>query len=631
VLLYDGECGYCRRWAERGTRWLAGLVVFRPSQESMADYPELKAEALAQSVHLVGVDGTVEKGAAAALHALAYRPGWGGPWWLYRRIPVFASISEFVYRFVARNRYVFSRIDAALYGKHPGPVQYGIIRNLFLLGLSIVYLVAFLSFWVQADGLIGSRGILPVAETMEIVGANLEGDGVGRLEGILRFPTVFWAGSSDAAVQIVCVAGTLAALVAGLGILGPLPFFVLWLLYLSICTVGQIFFGYQWDILLLETGFLAIFFAPWRVRPGIRFVREPSRIVLFLYRWLLFRLMLGSGLVKIGSGDETWWPSMSAMSVHYETQPIPSWTAWYVHNLPAGMHRLSTAATLFLELLVPFLLFAPRRLRFVAAFAFIALQILILSAGNYTYFNWLTIVLCIPLLDDSIVPAKLRSGIVRMDTKEELRWVRTGLRIVRATLLCLVMTVSCGLFFSQVDRFLARFQHGGTYRMAESITVLYSSISQFRSISTYGLFAVMTTDRPEITIQGSADGIEWKDYVFKYKPGPMDRAPPFVAPHQPRLDWQMWFAALRSFQNRSTRGWMQPFLLRLLEGSEPVLGLLSENPFPHRPPKYVRAIVTEYRFTDPAEREETGNWWRTSDELPFSPPMSLAEEPKPAD
>jgi hypothetical protein len=506
-----------------------------------------------------------------------------------------------------------------------------VIRNLFLSGLAIIYLIAFASFWVQADGLIGSRGILPVAHTMEIVDGNLEQDGVGPAGKFFRFPTVFWGASSDAAVQAVCVAGMVAALVAGLGLLGPLPIFVMWLLYLSVCTVGQIFFGYQWDILLLETGFLAIFFAPWRLRPGPWFAREPSRIVLFLYRWLLFRLMLGSGLVKIGSGDETWWPSMSAMSVHYETQPIPSWTAWYIHNLPADMHKFSTASTLVLELLVPFLLFAPRRLRFLAGFLFIGLQIAILSSGNYTFFNWLTIVLCIPLFDDSLLPAKFRNRIVRMEAGESPRWASTTLRVVRVTLLCIVLTVSCSLFYNQVDRFLLRFGLGGTYQMGRPITALYSAISQFRSISTYGLFAVMTTDRPEITIQGSADGKEWKDYVFKYKPGPENRAPPFVAPHQPRLDWQMWFAALRSFQNRSTRGWMEPFLFRLLQGSEPVLGLLSENPFPDQPPKFVRAVISDYRFTDAAEREETGNWWHRSGELPYAPPVRLPEKIVPSE
>ena len=631
VLLYDGECGYCRRWAERGRRWLAGRVDFRPGQDMAADYPELSAEELALSIHLVGADGAIEKGAAAAFRALAYRPGLGGPWWLYRRLAGLAPVSEFIYRFGARHRTLFSRIDAALYGRLSGPVQYGFVRNLFLLGLAIIYLIAFASFRVQADGLIGSRGILPIGQTMEIVDANLERDGVGPAGKFLRFPTVFWVASSDAAVQAVCVTGMVAALVAGLGLLGPLPFFLMWVLYLSICTAGQIFLGYQWDILLLETGFLAIFFAPWRVRPGLRFAREPSRIILFLYRWLMFRLMLGSGLVKIGSGDETWWPLMSAMSVHYETQPIPTWTAWYMHNLPAGMHKLSTASTLMLELLVPFLLFAPRRLRLLAACSFIGLQIIILSAGNYTFFNWLTIVLCIPLLDDSLLPAKLRNRIVRIDMKDGPRWLGASLAVVRLTLLCLLLTVSCGLFFGQANRFLTRFQLGGEYRMVRPISELYRAISPFRSISTYGLFAVMTTDRPEITIQGSVDGREWKEYVFKYKPGPRDRAPPFVAPHQPRLDWQLWFAALRSYQNNSTRGWMEPFLTRLLQGSEPVLALLSENPFPHHPPKYVRAIISDYRFTDPATRKETGNWWSSSGDRLYAPPLRLPEEIEPSE
>ncbi len=627
-VLYDGDCGYCRRWMDRGQRWLKGKVAFRPMQEATREYPDLSLQDLLESVHLVCPDGTVKKGAAAAFCALSHRRGWKWPWWLYRSVPAVAKVSEFAYRFVARHRTLFSRFDVLLYGRVTGPLRYGFVRNLFLSGLAAVYLLAFASFWIQADGLIGSRGILPVSETMNIVSANLDQAGASTVEKMIRFPTVFWITSGDGAVHAVCVAGILLAVIAGMGLFGPLSFFLLWILYLSISTAGQIFLGYQWDILLLETGFLAIFFAPWRLRPSWFRASEPSRIVLFLYRWLLFRLMLGSGLVKIGSGDETWWPSLGAMSVHYETQPIPSWTAWYVHQLPAGIHKCSTAATLALEFLIPIFVFAPRRLRLLAAACFAGLQVVILATGNYTFFNWLTIVLCIPLLDDSILPPAMGQRIRRLEPSGRPDWIRWCLAGTRAGLLTLVLVVSGSLFLGQVSGFLSRFELSLGHRMSGPVAALYQAIAPFRSISTYGLFAVMTTSRPEITIQGSTDGVRWKDYVFKYKPGPRDRKPPFVAPHQPRLDWQMWFASLRSFQNRSTRGWMEPFLLRLLTGSEPVLGLLETNPFPDTPPKYVRAVVSPYRYTNHDERRETGNWWHRDDERPYTPILSLPEKTK---
>jgi len=635
VVIYDGECGFCRRWVARAKPKLRGRIDFLPSQAAGDPFPEIPREALAEAVQLIDTDGSVKKGAAAILRAMSARPTGKAGWWCYRHVPGVAPVAERMYRFVAGHRRFFSSAVGWISGPHEEPPGNRVTRWFFLRGLAAIYLIAFASFWYQADGLIGRGGILPVGVTMERVEGNLKQQEISGWGSFLQFPTVFWAGEGDGMVTAVCAAGVVISLVALTGVVEPLCFLWLWLLYLSLCSVGGIFMGYQWDILLLETGFLAIFFGSWEFRPRLFGGSEPSPWIRFLLRWLLFRLMLGSGLVKIASGDESWWPKMSAMSVHYETQPIPTWTAWLVHQLPEAFHRFTTGLTLLAELIVPFLIFGPRRIRFVGAAVVIGLQFIILSTGNYTFFNWLTIVLCLPLLDDGCFRRRWRDE--ALSTPSGLRWLLRARRPVVAVVAAAILPVSFFMFWGQVDRFHARFGGEGDYRMPVWAGAIADAVSPFRSVSTYGLFAVMTTSRPQIIMQGSLDGKEWTDYEFKHKPGRLDRRPRFVAPHQPRLDWQMWFAALRSAQNPATQAWFVPFAFRLHEGSPAVLRLLAFNPFPEGPPTYIRAIVYDYRFTDRQTRRDTGQWWQRSDARIYCPAEPLRRifedrmSPRPAD
>lgn len=461
------------------------------------------------------------------------------------------------------------------------------VEWLFLRLLGLIYFIAFTSLGLQVVGLIGSRGILPVSEHLHAL--------YGRHgpRAYLLAPTLFWLNASDSALRLTCQVGALLALLLTLGLAPRLLAVLLYLLYLSLVHAGQVFLAYQWDALLLEAGFLAIFL-------------DGSSLSLWLGRWLLFRLMFLSGAVKLLSGDPTW-RSLTALSFHYQTQPLPNPVAWYLHQAPLWFHRLSTLFVLIVELAVPFLAFGPPSARLVAAGAFVLLQALIFLTGNYNFFNLLTIALCLFLLDDAILPDLTPA------------WLR-GLipPVAQPTGRARLPTLIAAVFILPTSLALTAATLG--LPLPAPAQRALSAVGPWRAVNTYGLFAVMTTVRPEIVVEGSLDGETWLAYEFRYKPGEVRRPPPFVAPHQPRLDWQMWFAALRP---AFATPWFPRFLVRLLEGSPEVLSLLAKNPFPQGPPRYVRARLYDYRFTDFATRRATGAWWERELLGEYFPPIAL--------
>jgi hypothetical protein len=457
---------------------------------------------------------------------------------------------------------------------------------LFLRLLGLTYLIAFLSLATQVQGLIGPQGLLPAASLLESLSARL------GPERFWLLPTVFWLGAGEAALRAGALAGIFLSLLLVVGVL-PLPALgLLWALYLSFTSVGQVFLGYQWDSLLLETGFLALFLAPPRLIPRPGRESEPSPLALWLLRFLLFRLMLSSGLVKLESGDPSW-RGLTALRVHYETQPLPTWVGWWVHQLPPWFHTLCGVLMFVFELGVPILIFAPRRLRVAGAAALVAFQLLIAATGNYGFFNLLTVVLCLLALDDLALPRRLRARLSASEARPPRPWPVW----VVAPVAALVVLVSLAQMAGRA---------GLDLPWPSPALALFRAVAPFRTINPYGLFAVMTTSRPEIVVEGSADGETWRAYEFRWKPGDVTRPPAFVAPHQPRLDWQMWFAALETCEENP---WFVRFLVKLLEGSPPVLGLLTANPFPDRPPRFVRAVLYDYRFTQPARPWSEGAWW----------------------
>jgi hypothetical protein len=347
-----------------------------------------------------------------------------------------------------------------------------------------------------------------------------------------------------------------------------------------------VFMAYQWDALLLEAGFLSIFLGS-------------SPAIAKLFRWLLCRFIFLSGAVKLVSGDPAW-RHFTALPVHYETQPLPTPLAWYIFQFPGWFHRVSVGFMFFVELLVPLLVLAPRRLRHFAGGSIITLQILIFLTGNFAFFNFLTIALCLFLYEDTTLGrrppktllARLAPRTGAAGSTSAPRWQAAFYNVFAAFVLLISGFVTAGELTA--------------IRWAPADAVI-RAIAPFEIINTYGLFANMTTTRPEIVIEGSNDGETWLAYEFKYKAGALSRRPRFVEPHQPRLDWQMWFAALGDYRYDP---WTLHFMARLLEGTPEVLVLLSKNPFPNSPPHYVRALVYEYHFTTPSEKKATGHWWR---------------------
>ncbi|HEV8345901.1 MAG TPA: lipase maturation factor family protein [Vicinamibacterales bacterium] len=476
---------------------------------------------------------------------------------------------------------------------------YSVGTWVFLRLLGIIYLCAFWSLAVQIVGLAGHDGILPARLYMDSARAWAAAENVG-LDRFRVLPTLCWFGASDAFLKSLCVAGVVLALLLIAGVVPIVTLPLLWLDYLSLVVVGREFLSYQWDVLLLETGLLSIVLAPIAWRDRLRDRMPPQRLAVWLMLWLLFRLILGSGLVKLASGDPTW-RSLTAMLYHYETQPIPTPPAWYAHQLPAWVHEASTFATLAIELVVPFFMFGPRRLRQIAFGLFIGLQALVAITGNYAFFNLLSASLCVFLIDDETI------GI---GVAQAFRPARIQRAIVIA-IAAMTFPVSVLAFTNGV---------GLPLPIARLVEPVAEFIAPFRSVNSYGLFAVMTTTRPEIVVEGSDDGATWLAYEFKYKAGDLQRRPPWVAPHQPRLDWQMWFAALSRYEDEP---WFRNFLLRLLDGSPDVRRLLARDPFDGRAPRYVRGVVYRYRFSDRETRRRDGVWWTREMSGEYSPALSL--------
>ncbi len=603
-MVYDGDCAFCRRWILRWNSLTKGRVEYAPFQEVAQEFPEIPREAFEKSVQLILPDGNVFSGAEATFRCLAE----GGKCWplrFYRYLPGAALLAEWGYALVARHRIFFSKVSRWLWGKELEPPTFETTRMVFLRGLGVVYGIAFVSLWTQIAGLVGTNGILPMKPYLETARLFLGG------ERFWSLPTLFWMNQEDVFLHLVCGGGTLLSLVLIAGI-APVPVLVLlWFSYLSLAVVSRDFLQFQWDALLLECGFLAIFLAPFGWLPRSFHRSPPSRAVLWLFAWLLFRLMFSSGMVKLASHDPTW-RNLTALQYHYETQPLPTWIGWAVHQLPAWFQKGSAAGMFAIELGVPFLIFMPRRIRYFGCAVLIGFQILIAATGNYCFFNLITVLLCLLLLEDSFWRRWLRRGTPFLEKSESFR-SRHWPRWILVPLFALIILATLA---PMVDLFHPRF------RWPNAVIALYRDLIPFRSINSYGLFAVMTTDRPEIIVEGSNDGENWVPYAFKYKPGDLKRRPGFVAPHQPRLDWQMWFAALGPYQQSP---WFLHFCERLLEGSPEVLALLETNPFPDAPPRYLRAVLYDYRFTHFGIWREKGHWWQRTPRGFYLPPITLRD------
>ena len=466
--------------------------------------------------------------------------------------------------------------------------DYELVVWLFLRALGVIYLIAFASLMVQVKGLVGEQGIMPVGYLLDYV-TSVAGE-----HRYYRLPTIFWLAHGNLVLVAVALYGCIVSLQILFNRWLRPALIIAFILYLSLYNVCQPFLHFQWDGLLLEAGFLAIFL-------GFR-----SSIIIWLFRLLLFKLRFMSGLSKLTSGDPQW-SGLTALNTYFEVQPLPNPVAWYFHHLPELVLRAGTAATLVIEILVPFMMFMPRPWRFAAAWITIFWQLLIMLTSNHNWINLLTIVLCLFLFDDRavrrVVPISLKPAQMAVTTREGMAAkLRTAMLALMALAIVTISTAQLWILSTRKDVF-------------EPLATVIAYMDVYRVVNMYHVFPTMTTERIELEVSGSIDGKAWRTYRFKHKPQDLDRRPGLVMPHQPRLDWQMWFVTLR----RKHLPWFEEFLYALLDNSPHVKELLANDPFPGEAPRYIRVDAYKYTFTTPEQREQTGNWWNKEAQGPFLP------------
>jgi Lipase maturation factor len=495
-----------------------------------------------------------------------------------------------------------SRLRRALWG---APPSYELTRFLILRLLGLVYFVAYLSLARQVLPLIGRHGLLPAVSFLQRVAAHVGTRGAA----FLRYPSLFWIDAGDGVLVGVAWFGVGLSLVVLLGFANALMMAVLWAVYLSFVFIGQDWYGYGWEIQLLETGFLAIFLCP--LLDGRPFPRRAAPApVIWLFRWLTFRIMLGAGLIKI-RGDSCW-RDLTCLYYHYETQPIPNPLSRVLHFMPHWFHRLGVLFNHLCELILPWLVFGPRRARHVAGALLALFQVILICSGNLSFLNWLTLVPILACFDDGLLGRVLpRRLVARAERAAAGLRPSTPQRAVVAVLVVLVAWLSVW----PVRNLLSGRQ------------IMNTSFNRLSLVNTYGAFGSVGRERREIVFEGTADAVpderaDWKEYEFKCKPGDPLRRPCVITPYHLRLDWQIWFAAM-SVPERYP--WTVHFVWKLLQNDRGTLGLLANDPFPGAPPRYVRALLYRYSFA-PLD-DPQGAWWHRTLLGTWLPPLG-ADDPR---
>ena len=492
---------------------------------------------------------------------------------------------------------------AAVWGAAGSP--YWLTRFLILRLLGLVYFVAFLSLARQVLPLVGHRGLLPA----DLFLARIEEHFGSRLGGFLEFPGIFWAGLSDGALLALAWTGAVLSLVVLLGFANALLLFVLWALYMSFVNVGQDWYGYGWEIQLLETGFLSIFLCP--LFDGRPFPRRPPPVaVILLFRWLIFRIMLGAGLIKM-RGDPCW-RDLTCLDFHYETQPIPNPLSRLLHFMPRWFQRGGVLYNHLCELVAPWFAFGPRLARHIAGALMLCFQVILILSGNLSFLNWLTIVPILACFDDTLLRRVLPARLVARAER-----AAAEARPSRAHGVVVVALVAVVAFLS-IDP---------VRNLLSSHQAMNTSFNRLDLVNTYGAFGSVGRQRPEIVFEGTDEEVpgastHWKEYEFPCKPGDPNRRPCVVSPYHYRLDWQIWFAAMST---PSRYPWTLHFVWKLLHDDAGTLSLLANDPFPDHPPRFIRARLYRYEFAplgDPG-----GAWWRRTLLGTWLPPLS-ADDPR---
>ena len=475
-----------------------------------------------------------------------------------------------------------------------------IARWLFLRALGLIYFSAFFSFVFQIKGLIGPQGILPAGPYLEAVAHSL-----GHWQRVWYAPTLLWFSSGSGALSALCWVGMIASVLLFLNLSPRGMLGICFLCFLSFISAAQDFSSYQSDGMLLEAGFICLFFSPPGMRPGLGIAHPASRASHFLLQWEWFRIYFESGMAKILSGDPEW-RNFTAMDEYYQNGPLPTWVGWYVQHLPHWFHAASVYATLAMELGVVWMFLLPRRWRIVCFFIVTPWEIGVILTANYTFLNYLVLSLGVLLLDDRFlqrfVPPRFTSATTVASSPDTPspdaeQWRNRLARIWNATGLTVGAVMLSWIFYATTAEM-------GNYPLP---TLPVIALEPFRIANRYGLFAVMTRGRYEIEFQGSDDGQNWKPYHFRYKPQELDQPPRIYAPYQPRFDWNLWFASLGSWRESPI---VPNTAIRLLSNDRDVLQLFAANPFPQAPPQQVRTLLWQYWFTSMDEKRKTGMWWK---------------------
>jgi hypothetical protein len=481
------------------------------------------------------------------------------------------------------------------------PVSYWLTRFVILRLLGFVYFIAFLVAVNQIMPLVGENGILPAKVFMGRVAQHFGSRG----EAFIELPSLFWLSVSDGFLVAVAWVGAALSFLVLIGFANAIMMALLWALYLSFLPVGQDWYGYGWEIQLLETGFLAIFLCPLLdPRPFPR--RPPPVIVMWLFRWLAFRIMFGAGLIKL-RGD-CCWRDLTCLYYHYETQPIPNPLSRTLHFMPHWFHKVGVLWNHFVELLVPWFAFAPGLLRHIAGCLLVSFQLILIISGNLSFLNWLTIVPMLACFDDSFLARLLPKRLVEWSRRAAEGAQRSCVQEGAAIGLAVLVGV---LSIAPVSNLLSARQ------------IMNTSFNRLHLVNTYGAFGSVGRERHEIVFEGTEDetitpATRWREYEFKGKPGDPRRRPCFVAPYQYRLDWQIWFAAMSTPEEYP---WTLNFVWKLLHNDRGTLSLLANNPFPERPPRYIRAVLYRYQFAPP--NNPTGAWWKREELGIWLPPLSV--------
>jgi hypothetical protein len=479
--------------------------------------------------------------------------------------------------------------------------SYWLTRFFLLRLLGFVYFFAFLSLAQQVLPLVGKNGLLPASALLEAVRERAG----STWDAFFQLPSLFWVDASDATLQTLAWVGTGLSLLLCLGAGNAILLAVLWALYQSFVQVGQLFYGYGWEIELLEAGFLAIFLCPLLdPRPFPR--RPPPAAVIWLYRWLAFRIMLGAGLIKL-RGDPCW-RDLTCLYYHYETQPIPNPLSPLLHEMPHWFHNLGVLYNHLCEIILPFFVFGPRLARHIAGVLLVLFQVILIASGNLSFLNWLTIVPMLACFDDSLL-SRLLPRFVRARVERAREAARPSLaQKVVVVLLCLLVA------------FLSYWPIANLFSSRQQMN---ASFDPFSLVNTYGAFGSVGRTRREIVLEGTSDEpgpqARWREYEFKCKPGDPLRRPCWVGPYHYRLDWQIWFAAMSRPKNEP---WLIHFIWKLLHGDAGALSLLEGNPFPEGPPRYIRGQLYRYEL---APLGETG-WWKRTFLRSWLRPISVHDE-----